>query len=225
MCKFRILQTRNRAYTAAKWRASTAVWWAARCLWDGGSRIGGRVVLSSVLGFILLRMTLERNPSGVLAYSTGEQGFRYIDFRREGKHNTIVYSGFSHRCLWQCSDSILIGNFPVQEAPPIRVLAVGRFVSPTAPSGKPSLGTCSFELLRCEDLDLGLLSFRSPAPTKSLMLISGAGCCCFDVPFAPPRVPAPFFGPIVPTGVKLARVLEVAGFAVLHFEPGLRIFF
>ena len=57
------------------------------------------------------------------------------------------------------------------------------------------------------------------------MLISAEGCCCFDVPFAPPRIPPPFFGPIIPTGKKLARPLDVARFALLHFESVLRILY
>lgn len=31
----------------------------------------------------------------------------------------MLYSGFSHFCFWQCSDSILTGNLPVHDAPPI----------------------------------------------------------------------------------------------------------
>ena len=37
----------------------------------------------------------------------------------------MVYSGFSHFCFWQCSDSRLTGSLPVHEAPPIRVLVSG----------------------------------------------------------------------------------------------------
>ena len=31
----------------------------------------------------------------------------------------IVYSGFAHRCFWQCSESRFTGNLPVHDAPPI----------------------------------------------------------------------------------------------------------
>ncbi len=50
------------------------------------------------------------------------------------RNNTIVYSGFSHFCFWQCSDSRLTGSLPVHDAPPISVRVSGRFtnVSPAA---------------------------------------------------------------------------------------------
>jgi hypothetical protein len=46
-------------------------------------------------------------------------------YKELGIKHTIVYSGFSHFCFWQCSDSRLTGNLPVHEAPPIRVLVSG----------------------------------------------------------------------------------------------------
>lgn len=38
---------------------------------------------------------------------------------------TMVYSGFSHFCFWQCSDSILTGSLPVHEGPPISFFTSG----------------------------------------------------------------------------------------------------
>lgn len=38
---------------------------------------------------------------------------------------TVSYSGLSHFCFWQCSESRLTGSFPVHDAPPIICLTVG----------------------------------------------------------------------------------------------------
>lgn len=79
----------------------------------------------------------------------------------------MLYSGFSHFCFWQCSDSILTGNLPVHDAPPMTSFTDG------------FLGTSG----------AGFLSFFSAVALASLAcLVPGLGL---------PRVSGFFLGPMV----------------------------
>jgi hypothetical protein len=62
MWVFFMLLTRNKAYAAAKWRASTAVASTISARRAAGNTKGGSTVNSSVFGFFLDRTTLEKNP-------------------------------------------------------------------------------------------------------------------------------------------------------------------
>jgi hypothetical protein len=90
--------------------------------------------------------------------------------KKKPKPHTIVYSGFSHFCFWQCSDSRLTGSFPVHDEPPIISLTVGFL------EGSDSLFEADAAF--CGDF-------------------SAAACACLLPGFGPPRAPPFDFGPIL----------------------------
>ena len=81
-------------------------------------------MISCVLGFFALRVTKDENPSSLLCYCKC-----YLNDSRCGLYRhmwiTMLYSGFSHFCFWQCSDNRLTGSLPVHEWPPMICLTVG----------------------------------------------------------------------------------------------------
>lgn len=85
----------------------------------------------------------------VLGFDDYHRGVPFRSFRLSGKNNqqliiamncalTIVYSGFSHFCFWQCSESRFTGSLPVQDAPPINFLTSG-LLGASSRSAGPSL--------------------------------------------------------------------------------------
>lgn len=51
---------------------------------------------------------------------------------------TMLYSGFSHFCFWQCSANILTGSFPVHDAPPMTSFTDGFLGSSVAGFASPA---------------------------------------------------------------------------------------
>lgn len=97
---------------------------------------------------------------------------RFLDRRKWAIiGHTIVYSGFSHFCFWQCSASILTGSFPVHDAPPMTSFTEGFLGS--------SVEACAFFAVSAD---------RSAAALAAL--VPGLG--------APPRASFFFLGGMVP---------------------------
>src|SRR3954471_15916898 len=102
------------------------------------------------------------------------------------RYSTIVYSGFSHFCFWQCSDNKLTGNFPVQLAPPIIFFTFGRGASPASAGPSCPEGPAADEGAGL--LGLGSLSeFEKTMKLSSPVVVAGEG---FFAPW-----PLPGLGP------------------------------
>lgn len=103
-----------------------------------------------------------------------------------------MYSGFSHLCFWQCSESIFTGSFPVHDAPPINFLTSGLLGASPASAGPPISdgppAPCG-----------GLRGFGSLSEFEKTMKLSSGpvvGGACFLDPPPPPGFP-PFVCPFL----------------------------
>jgi hypothetical protein len=139
--------------------------------------------------------------------------------------HTIVYSGFSHFCFWQCSESIFTGNFPVHDAPPINFLTSGLFGASPSRSGPfwpevPAADAVDF-------FGLGSLSeFEKTIKLSSAPVEAGED---LFAPCPPPGFPpfaCPFFtifnlnmmfSVVIHVATREAMMREVFGFVVEDF--------
>jgi len=149
------------------------------------------------LGFLALSITIDECPSGVFDYKF-TAGLASI----EGMQGTclaltMVYSGFSHFCFWQCSESIFTGSFPVHDAPPISFFTSGLFGASPAragPSWAEGPPADDPPLLGTGFLGLGSLSeFEKTMKLSSPPAVGGEG---FFAPPPPPGFP-PFACPFL----------------------------
>lgn len=116
-------------------------------------------------------MTVDMYPSEVLICHHVHSAILTLVQVAGVRHDllTIVYSGFSHFCFWQCSESILTGSLPVHEAPPITSFTLGFFGSSEVAAGAFFEASADF---------------------------SAAALACFVPGLGPPRESGFFFGPI-----------------------------
>lgn len=133
---------------------------------------------------------MDENPSGVLDCNSQNQLYHIV----YSPQHTIVYSGFSHLCFWQCSDSIFTGNFPVHDAPPIIFLTSGLLgVSPSKAGPSTPLADDG-PLLFAGLFGFGSLSeFENTIKLSSPFVVVGEG---FLAPPPPPGFP-PFAWPFL----------------------------
>lgn len=144
--------------------------------------MGGRTVNSLLLGSTFFRITDATYPSLDLFLQhegRGQYTIHALLFalsqQIERAPRTMLYSGFSHFCFWQCSASMFTGSFPVHDAPPITSFTEGFFGSPVGGAALELSAACSAADLACFVPGLG------PPPRASPFFLGGIPCVYLSV--------------------------------------------